>query len=274
MITSKPFSCRSNIYGSWHAFDMLSRPWCLQGCGFCVCAFRTSNVAGGRLSGRLHKNRLYLVFALWNSPISIAHAYSSSAHYLGRKFRLYTTAENTITPCLKRVLCRCPWLCTSKLGRMQVWSYQLTPNQWLSPVQVKESNKKKKAGLLQNYFCLVFLPIVIEVIHESSPEHLSLCLPACVCLSVGMTHSLLSAFFTWLLSHCSPFHFPQPSINPQGHFRQTMWRSQYTARVSSSLPAWWALWWCAEWGTLQRNPTLGASQRSTNWASRSPCAAR
>lgn len=34
--------------------------------------------------------RTVLVFALRNSHISIARTYSNSAHYLGRKFRLYT----------------------------------------------------------------------------------------------------------------------------------------------------------------------------------------
>lgn len=38
---------------------------------------------------------------------------------------------------------------------------------------------------------------------------------------------------------------PQPRRNPRGLFPQTTWRSPYTARASSSSPAWSASWWCA-----------------------------
>lgn len=142
--------------------------------------------------------------------------------------------------------------------------------------------------MLQNHFCWVCLSMVITFTHESPPVHLSLCLPVwhpCVsvqssneefaCVSpVRVCVSFPPTFLACPPSHCSPIYFPQPSRNPQGPFPQIMWRLQYTAWESSSSPAWWASWWCAAWGTLQRNPTSGASQRCTSWASRSLCAAR
>lgn len=68
--------------------------------------------------------------------------------------------------------------------------------------------------------------------------------------------------------------FSQPLKDPRVRFRRTTWRLPFTVRESSSSPAWWALWWCAGWETQPRNLISGASQRSTNWASRSLCGAR
>lgn len=88
-------------------------------------------------------------------------------------------------------------------------------------------------------------------------------------------HMLLSSISS-VWEFCLTAHptFSQPLKDPRVRFRRTTWRLPFTARESSSSPAWWALWWCAGWETQPRNLISGASRRSTNWASRSLCGAR
>lgn len=88
--------------------------------------------------------------------------------------------------------------------------------------------------------------------------------------------NMLSSSILSVCEFCLTAHptFSQPLKDPRVPFRHTTWRSPYTVRESSSSPAWWALWWCAGWGTQQRNPISGASRLSTNWASRSLWGAR
>lgn len=88
--------------------------------------------------------------------------------------------------------------------------------------------------------------------------------------------NMLSSSILSVCEFCLTAHptFSQPLKDPRVPFRRTTWRSPYTVRESSSSPAWWALWWCAGWGTQQRNPISGASRLSTNWASRSLWGAR
>lgn len=89
---------------------------------------------------------------------------------------------------------------------------------------------KKRERILQNNFCSVCLPIVITFTHESSPEHLPLCLSVwypCVFIqmeNVSVCHpymyvrviseSLPLTLFAWLQSH-SPFFSSAAEKNPE-----------------------------------------------------------
>lgn len=65
------------------------------------------------------------------------------------------------------------------------------------------------------------------------------------CCSINKSALKLSFLFECELCLTAYAAFSQPLKNPMVPFRHTTWRSPYTVQESSSLPAWWALWWCA-----------------------------
>lgn len=163
------------------------------------------------------------------------------SHFLGRKWRPHTATKAATLPC-----CHLKWgmycsvVCgsVSVLGRLSTDSGQNT--------QTHETRAK--------YECYK------TILFSMDADHINMFLS-----------SISSVCEFCLTTHPT---FSQPVKNPRVPFRRTTWRSPYTVRESSSSPAWWALWWCAGWGTQQRNLISGASRLSTNWASRSLCGAR
>lgn len=145
----------------------------------------------------LHKS-LVCGLCIMEQSISTAHTHTHAnpTHFLDRKLRPYTTTKDTAVPCLrsevKRVLFRRLWVCVCACVSptlAQTYAGLVVLSQHCKSVKAlnvglkkqrvcRYSGKKCERRILKNHFCLVCLPIVITLTHESSP---SICL--CVCLS-------------------------------------------------------------------------------------------
>lgn len=198
----------------------------------CMLWFRTNNLEGRRgkgsyvqLTNSMIASAAFTQNLLWSvhygpDHFSTTHTHRNThmhdlSHFLGRKLRLHMgrkSHDSALLPFeVRRVLFRCLWRCVCTRA-----------SQHTLRTEQADLLKKERERIMNatKQFCLAWTLITLTLLLSSISSVWEFCLTA----------------------HPT---FSQPLKDPRVHFRRTTWRLPFTARESSSSPAWWALWWCA-----------------------------